>query len=164
MKHSRKQKEGEKNKGRKKIFLHFKFFSFFPVIIRVYKLRQGKEKLISNIVQLRDERDIVEEESEKLQERIEFVLKRNKILRMRAERLACQVASRSLVFSEAEESMKEELGKLQKRMTEMNKRLETVCGAIQARICSPQIISFGAQPICHSFSLCIHLLIPFFIL
>lgn len=78
-------------------------------LCRVMSCKRLKQQIVSDLVNLRESRDIIQEESEKLEDKMKRLLARNKNLLDRAKRLACYVELRSPVLSEAEDCMSKEV-------------------------------------------------------
>lgn len=89
-------------------------------------MRETKEQIISDVVQLRVDAEITQEESERLQHKIEDLSLKHKKLQKRAEKLAFKVRYQSPVFSEAEECMHKEMDGLKRHSKEMASQLEIV--------------------------------------
>ena len=90
-------------------------------MVRVELLQELKQEIISNSVKLRDEADIIKENSEELQDKLRDVVQTNVRLLGRAERLACKIRFLSPVLSEAEECMKNEMEGLATHIKQMKR-------------------------------------------
>lgn len=86
-----------------------------------------KECLITETEKLKEERDIMEEETERLQHKLEGLVTKNKSLQKQAERLACLVKFQSGVLSEAEECMMKEMEGIKDHLSQMSAVLSNVC-------------------------------------
>lgn len=96
------------------------------LLLRVALSNRKKEHIISEIAKLRDERDVIEEESEKLQAKMKKLLNRNKRLLQRVKKLACRVEVRPPVLSEAEECMMKEMEGLRDYVEKMKLEVHVV--------------------------------------
>ncbi len=94
---------------------------------RVLNSRRLKEQIISDIVRLRDERDVIEEDCGALQDKVRRLAKRNVNLQDRVKRMACRVELRSPVLSEAEQCMMKELEGFSNHFKKMDVEIRSVC-------------------------------------
>lgn len=78
-----------------------------------------KEKIISDLATLTDGCDVIEEESDRLQVRLNEMTNRNTRLLQRVKKLACLAESRPPVLSEAEVCMMREMEGLRDNMKRM---------------------------------------------
>lgn len=83
---------------------------------RIENCSRLKDKIISDLAMLTDECDIMEEESDRLCDKLKKLSKKNVSLLQRVKRLACHAESRPPILSEAEECMMREMEGLRDHM------------------------------------------------
>lgn len=85
-----------------------------------------KQKIIKDLVTLRDQCDIIDDKSENLQDKLKHCTTANRLLLERVKKLACRVEFRPPVLSEAEECMMREMEGLRDHVKKMLAEMHTV--------------------------------------